>query len=114
GAASRLREELGSKREAFEQDFFDRVVESLRASLAADADAEIQRGRDMSLDEAAAVALAATGDPDRPRRSARPPAHADRASGGNSQQPRLLARLGERPLARRIRERASSRYELPE
>jgi predicted ATPase len=64
GAASRLLEELGSRREAMEQDLFDRTMESVRASLGSDADAEIQRGRELSLDEAAAVALAATRDLD--------------------------------------------------
>ncbi len=64
GAASRLQQELGSRRETLEQEFVDRIVESVRASLGADADAEIQRGRELSLDEAAAVALAATADPD--------------------------------------------------
>ena len=64
GAASRLLEELGSVRDGFEGDCFERTVESIRASLGADAEAEIQRGRELSLDEAAALALAATGDPD--------------------------------------------------
>ena len=54
GATSRLLEELGSVRDSFEGGWFERAVESIRASLGADADAEIQRGRDLSLDEAAA------------------------------------------------------------
>jgi tetratricopeptide (TPR) repeat protein len=64
GSASRLLEELDSIRQPFDQNEFDRALESIRASLGADADAEIQRGGELSLDEAAAVALAATGDPD--------------------------------------------------
>ena len=60
GAASRLQEELGSVRDSFEGAWFERTVESIRESLGADADAEIQRGRELSLDEAAALALAAT------------------------------------------------------
>ena len=64
GAASRLEEELGSVRDSFEGGVFERAVESVRASLGADADAEIQRGRELSLDEAAAIALAVTDDPD--------------------------------------------------
>ena len=64
GAASRLLEELGSVRDGFEGDCFERTVESIRASLGADADGEIRRGWELSLDEAAALALAATGDPD--------------------------------------------------
>jgi tetratricopeptide (TPR) repeat protein len=63
GAASRLQEELGSVRDSFEEGEFQRAVESIRATLGADADAEIQRGRELSLDEAAAIAIAATGDP---------------------------------------------------
>ena len=62
GATSRLQEELGSVRDSFEGGWFERTVESIRESLGADADAEIQRGRELSLDEAAAVALATTGD----------------------------------------------------
>ena len=57
-------EELGSVRHAFDQSPFDHFVESIRASLGADAEAEIQRGRELSLDEAAAIALAATSEPD--------------------------------------------------
>jgi predicted ATPase len=64
GAASRLLEEHGSVRDPFDQSLFDQVVESIRASLGADTDAEIQRGRELSLDEAAAIARAATGDHD--------------------------------------------------
>ena len=64
GAAWRLEKELGSVRQAFDQRVFDQVVESIRASLGADADAEIQRGRELSLEEASAIALAATGDLD--------------------------------------------------
>src|SRR5207247_2496838 len=62
GAASRLQEELGSVRQAFDQGLFDQVVDSIRASLGADADAEIERGWELSLAEAAAFALATTGD----------------------------------------------------
>ncbi len=64
GATSRLLEEFGSVRDGFEGDWFERTVEYIRASLGADADAEIRRGRELSLDEAAALALAATADPD--------------------------------------------------
>jgi hypothetical protein len=64
GATARLQEQLGSVRDSFEGDWFERTVESIRESLGADADAEIQRGRELSLDEAAAVALATTGDLD--------------------------------------------------
>ena len=63
GATSRLLEELGSVRDSFEGDWFERTVESIRATLGADADAEILHGRELSLDEAAALALAATSDP---------------------------------------------------
>jgi tetratricopeptide (TPR) repeat protein len=64
GATSRLREELGSARDSYEAEWFERSVESIRESLGADADAEIQRGRELSLDEVAAIALAATADAD--------------------------------------------------
>jgi hypothetical protein len=65
GAASRLVEELGSVSDAFETGWFERAVESVRASLGADAAAaELARGRELSLDESVALALAATGDLD--------------------------------------------------
>jgi hypothetical protein len=65
GAASRLVEELGSTSDAFEGGFFERAVDSVRESLGANAAAvEIERGRELSLDEAVALALAATGDLD--------------------------------------------------
>ena len=64
GATSRLLEELGSVRDGFEGAWFERAVESVRASLGADADAEIRRGWELSLDEAAALTLAITGDLD--------------------------------------------------
>jgi len=64
GASSRLLEELDAVRHDFDQSLVDQVVESIRTSLGADADAEIQRGRELSLDEAAAIAFAVTGDPD--------------------------------------------------
>ena len=64
GASSRLQDELGSVRDSFEGGVFEQTVESIRASLGTDADAEIQCGREVSLDEAAALALAATGYPD--------------------------------------------------
>jgi predicted ATPase/class 3 adenylate cyclase len=63
GAASRLQEELGSVRDSFEEGMFERTVESIRASLGAEADAEIRRGWELSVDEATALALVATGDP---------------------------------------------------
>jgi hypothetical protein len=62
GAASRLLDELGSPRQGSEQGIFDDFVETIRASLGAGADAEIQRGWELSPDEAAAIALAATAD----------------------------------------------------
>ena len=64
GATSRLQEELGSARDSYEGDWFERSVESIRETLGADADAEIQRGRELSLDEAAALARTAAGEPD--------------------------------------------------
>jgi predicted ATPase/class 3 adenylate cyclase len=65
GAATRLQEELGSARDSFEGGFFEQAVEALRESLGADTAAvEIERGRGFSLVDAAALALAATGDPD--------------------------------------------------
>jgi hypothetical protein len=62
GAASRLQEELGSVRPPSDQGLVERVVDSVRASLGADADTEFERGRELSLDEAAALALATTHD----------------------------------------------------
>jgi predicted ATPase len=62
GATTRLQKELGSVRQSFEGDLFERTVESIRESLGADADAEIQRGWELSLEEAAAVALGTTDD----------------------------------------------------
>ena len=50
GATSRLLEELGSVRDSFEGAWFERTVESIRESLGADAEAEIRRGRELSLD----------------------------------------------------------------
>ena len=64
GSASRLLEELDSVRHPFDESLFEQAVESFRASLGAEADAEIQRGRELSLDEAAAIAFAVTADPD--------------------------------------------------
>ena len=64
GTASRLLEELDSVRHPFDESLFEQAVESIRASLGADADVEIQRGRELSLDEAAAIAFAVTADPD--------------------------------------------------
>jgi hypothetical protein len=64
GAASRLHQELGSVRESFEGGSFERTVESIRASLGPDtAAAEIRRGSELSVDEAAALADAATRTP---------------------------------------------------
>jgi hypothetical protein len=62
GAAERLREELGSIRgDDFEVVLFERTVESIRKSLGVDVSAdEIQRGRELSLEEAVAYAVAAT------------------------------------------------------
>ena len=64
GAASHLLQERGEIRGASDQSLFDHFVETIRASLGADADLEIQRGRELTLDEVAAIAFAATGDPD--------------------------------------------------
>jgi predicted ATPase/class 3 adenylate cyclase len=65
GAIARLHEELGSIRDRFEDELLTRTVASIRASLGADAYAEaMQHGRELTLEEAAACALAATGDPD--------------------------------------------------
>jgi tetratricopeptide (TPR) repeat protein len=59
GAATRLQEELGSARDPFEEGFFERAVEALRQSLGPEtAAAEIERGRELSLDDVAALALA--------------------------------------------------------
>jgi hypothetical protein len=63
GAASRLQEELGWARNSSEQTWFEQTARSVRDALGADvAAAEIQRGRELSLHEAVAVALAATAD----------------------------------------------------
>jgi predicted ATPase/class 3 adenylate cyclase len=63
GAASRLQEELGWARNSSEQTWFEQTARSVRDALGADlAAAEIQRGRELSLQEAVAVALAATAD----------------------------------------------------
>ena len=65
GAASRLQEDLGWARNPYEQTSFEHVLESVRDALGADvAAAEIQRGWELSLDEAAAVALGVTADGD--------------------------------------------------
>jgi predicted ATPase len=61
GAASRLQEDLGSARNPHEQMWFDELLESARDALGAEVTAaEVQRGWELSLDEAAAAALAAT------------------------------------------------------
>jgi hypothetical protein len=65
GAASRLQEDLSSVRNPNEQTWFEQVLKSVREALGSDvATSEIQRGWELSLDEAAGVALAvaATGD----------------------------------------------------
>jgi predicted ATPase/class 3 adenylate cyclase len=65
GAASRLQEDLGSVRNPHEQTWFEHVLESVREALGSDVAAgEIERGRELSLDEAAglALAVAANGD----------------------------------------------------
>jgi predicted ATPase len=65
GASARLQEELGTARDSFEGGAFEQTVEAVRASLGADElSVEIERGRELSLDEAAALALAATRDLD--------------------------------------------------
>ena len=62
GASERLYEELGSFRDSFEAELFARTADSIRASLGADAYADaIQHGRELTLEGAAACALAATG-----------------------------------------------------
>ena len=61
GAASRLQEELGWVRSPYEQTEFEHLFESVRDALgAAAADAEIEHGWKLPLDEAAAFALAST------------------------------------------------------
>ena len=50
GASSGAQEELGAVRPPFDQSVFDHAVESIRASLGSAADAEIARGRELSLD----------------------------------------------------------------
>jgi hypothetical protein len=60
GAAERLREELGSVRESFEQGQHESATASARATLGAEAFAsEFEEGRTMSLEEAAEFALTA-------------------------------------------------------
>ena len=63
-ASSRIYEELASVRNSFEGGSFERTVESVRASLGPAATDEIEHGSELSLDEAAALARAATGDLD--------------------------------------------------
>ena len=61
GAAERLREELVTVRDNFEQRLFDETVTSLRVTLGDEAfAAEVARGRKWSLEEAMDAALAAT------------------------------------------------------
>jgi tetratricopeptide (TPR) repeat protein len=61
GAASHLQEDLGWVRSPYEQAWFEQLLESVRDALGEDAAAaEIRRGWELSLDEAAAVALEAT------------------------------------------------------
>jgi predicted ATPase/class 3 adenylate cyclase len=61
GAAERVREELVTVRERFEQGVLDETASSLRAALGEDAfAAEVERGRHFSVAEAAECALAAT------------------------------------------------------
>jgi hypothetical protein len=65
GAASRLQEDLGSVRNPNEQSWFEHVLESVRAALGSDvATGEIRRGWELSLDEAAGVALAVAANGD--------------------------------------------------
>ena len=62
GASERTHEELGSVRDGFEAELFARTIASLRESLDADAyAAAVRHGRELTLEEAAASALAATG-----------------------------------------------------
>jgi len=62
GAAAQLQEELGSIRDRFEEGLWKHTVASLRESLGTDAYEEaIRHGRELTLEEAAACALAATG-----------------------------------------------------
>jgi hypothetical protein len=61
GAADRLHAELGSVRDVFEGQLVDASTALVRASLGEDAfAAECERGRSLSLEEAAACAYAAT------------------------------------------------------
>jgi predicted ATPase/class 3 adenylate cyclase len=65
GASEHMYEELGSVRDRFESELVARTVASIRASLGEDAYADaVQYGREFTLEEAAACALAATGDLD--------------------------------------------------
>ena len=63
GATERLDDELGaSGRYGVEEEIFARTAASLRTSLGADAYADtVRRGRELTLEEAVACALAATG-----------------------------------------------------
>ena len=65
GASDRLDDEIGaSGRDRVEEELFAGTVASLRASLGDDAYADaVQRGRELTLEEAAACALAATDGP---------------------------------------------------
>ena len=59
GATSRLQDELGSVRDQLMEGLFERALESIRATLGQETtDGEIQRGREMPLEEVAACAYA--------------------------------------------------------
>ena len=65
GAKDRLEEELGMFSGAFDDESFARLSASTRESLGADAYEEaLRRGRELTLEEAVACALAATSGPD--------------------------------------------------
>ena len=62
GAKDRLKEELGASAGPVEDELIARILASTRESLGADAYAEaIQHGRELTLEEAVACAVAATG-----------------------------------------------------
>jgi hypothetical protein len=64
GAGERLRDELVTVREAFEQRVLDGTTSSLRSALGDGAfAAEVERGRQLSMAEAAELAFAATRPP---------------------------------------------------
>jgi tetratricopeptide (TPR) repeat protein len=66
GASSRLEKELGSEWAELDG-LWEQTLESVRASLGAETEAEIQRGWELSLDEAVTLVFAETREPGSPR-----------------------------------------------